>query len=920
LNRSHENIPNYYVVSSINDAGESANSNQVSGIPGPQPSTTTLVSSPAATGPYGTSVTFTAAVTTGATGTVTFRDGSTVLGTGTLSAGSATFATSALAVADHSITANYDGDTTFAGSISAPSAYLVTAKALTITGVTAPNKEYDGTGTADLTSGALAGVISGDTVTITPGTGAFASPNTGTWAVTATGFALGGANAGNYTLAAQPTVPNATITARPLVLTGTRVYDGTDLVAAAGLTISNKVGADDLTLTGAVSLTGKDAGSHGFSSGSVAPVLVGNAATGNTGAIAAASFTVNVVSPVIGNTLIAVMTTRGYSANRVSSISQTGVTWTKALGAEGINTNATSGSTTEIWIGSNIIAGAGTVATINFPAATTLRAAAVIAEYSGLLAVSPLDKTAGSSGNNTTASTGTTAATTQTNELWIGGIGLRDSTYTLGTPTNAFAQVTSANSTSTTTNTNAKAYFLEKIVATTATAGTSGTITSSRWSGAIATFKAASLMNLTLSGTAAANYTLTGLTGSVTITPKALTLTATPAVTAKTYNGLTAATLTGPALLVPESPGTGTPSDGTPYAGDTVAVTLSGAFDTKDAAAGKAVTSTSTLGGANAGNYTLTQPVGVTGAILPADLTITADDQSKTYGQTLAFGSGATQFTSSGLLDGEMIGSVTMTCGGGDAAAAVASYPIMPSAATGGTFSVDNYSISYASGTLTLNKASQTITFGPLADRTHGDAPFWLTATTDSGLAVSYSSSDPTVAGVSGNTVTILKAGATTLTASQAGDDNHHAATPVGQTLNVNPAQTPFEAWAAAPAQGLTAGVDDGPLDDPDHDGFSNLMEFVLGGAPMGSSQAIRPKLTQVAGHWVFAYDRSHLSKASTTQVVEYGSDLTGWTPLTIPADSSGIVTITPGPSSDHVEVSIPPQGANGFARLKVSQ
>ncbi len=69
----------------------------------------------------------------------------------------------------------------------------------------------------------------------------------------------------------------------------------------------------------------------------------------------------------------------------------------------------------------------------------------------------------------------------------------------------------------------------------------------------------------------------------------------------------------------------------------------------------------------------------------------------------------------------------------------------------------------------------------------------------------------------------------------------------------------------------------------------------------------------------MFSYDRSHLAKSSTTQVVEYGSDLTGWTPLTIPADSAGAVTITPGASSDHVEVSVPPQGANGFVRLKVS-
>jgi hypothetical protein len=87
----------------------------------------------------------------------------------------------------------------------------------------------------------------------------------------------------------------------------------------------------------------------------------------------------------------------------------------------------------------------------------------------------------------------------------------------------------------------------------------------------------------------------------------------------------------------------------------------------------------------------------------------------------------------------------------------------------------------------------------------------------------------------------------------------------------------------------------------------------------MLSSQAILPKLTPVGGNWVFSYHRSQLSKTTTTQVLEYGNGLTGWTPLTIPADSAGAVTITPGASSDHVEVTVPPQGGNGFARLKIA-
>jgi len=60
---------------------------------------------------YGGSVTFTATMTpVGASGTVTFKDGGTTLGTGTLGSGTATYSTSSLSVSSHSITAVYGGD------------------------------------------------------------------------------------------------------------------------------------------------------------------------------------------------------------------------------------------------------------------------------------------------------------------------------------------------------------------------------------------------------------------------------------------------------------------------------------------------------------------------------------------------------------------------------------------------------------------------------------------------------------------------------------------------------------------------------------------------------------------------------------------------------------------------------------------
>src|SRR5690606_128927 len=76
-------------------------------------------------------------------------------------------------------------------------------------------------------------------------------------------------------------------------------------------------------------------------------------------------------------------------------------------------------------------------------------------------------------------------------------------------------------------------------------------------------------------------------------------------------------------------------------------------------------------------------------------------------------------------------------------------------------------------------KATQTITFAGLTSKTYGDANFDLGATSTSNLPVTYTVADPTVVSISGNTVTILKAGSTRITASQAGDSAYEAATAV---------------------------------------------------------------------------------------------------------------------------------------------
>jgi hypothetical protein len=91
-----------------------------------------------------------------------------------------------------------------------------------------------------------------------------------------------------------------------------------------------------------------------------------------------------------------------------------------------------------------------------------------------------------------------------------------------------------------------------------------------------------------------------------------------------------------------------------------------------------------------------------------------------------------------------------------------------------------------ADQTFTTQYAPQTISFGVLDNKTYGDAPYDLAATSTSGLPVSYSSDNTAVATVSGTTVTIVGAGTANIRATQEGNASYGAATPVSQILTVN--------------------------------------------------------------------------------------------------------------------------------------
>src|SRR5205823_125831 len=100
---------------------------------------------------------------------------------------------------------------------------VISAVGLTVNGVMANNKVYDGTIVATLTTGAASVTpLGSDMVTLSSvgATGAFADPNVGMGKpVTVMGFTIGAADAGNYTLT-QPAGLTADITAASLVVNG----------------------------------------------------------------------------------------------------------------------------------------------------------------------------------------------------------------------------------------------------------------------------------------------------------------------------------------------------------------------------------------------------------------------------------------------------------------------------------------------------------------------------------------------------------------------------------------------------------------------------------------------------------------------------------------------------------------------------
>ncbi|MBT8557365.1 hypothetical protein G6712_00005, partial [Polynucleobacter paneuropaeus] len=454
----------------------------------------------------------------------------------------------------------------------------ITAKVLTVTGTTVTNKTYDGTNVATVTGGSLVGVVSGETVTLTPA-GSFSQSNVGTGLAVTIADTLGGASS-NYTLT-QPTGLTANITPKALTVSSAsaanKTYDATNAATLSG-TLSGVVSADSanvilvqagsfsqsnvgtgLTVTAADSLTGSAAGNYTLTQ-----------PTGLTANITAKTLT------VAGTTVAS----KTYDGTNTASFS--GGTLNGLVSADAINVTLTqAGSFSQSNIGNNLVV----------TAADTLSGAAAgnytLTQPTGLTA-------------NITAKVLTVTGTTVTNKTYDG--------------TNV-ATVTGGS-------------LVGVVSGETVTLTQAGSFSQSNVGTGLAVTIADTL------GGASSNYTLTQPTGlTANITPKALTVTINTQT--KVYDATDTALLTaGTATNSGSYTLTGFVAGQGAYITQTNA-TYNSANVSGASSVNASLTSANytAIGSTNLSNYSL--PVSITGlgSITPASLTMTAAAASKFQGQ-----------------------------------------------------------------------------------------------------------------------------------------------------------------------------------------------------------------------------------------------------------------------------------------------
>ena len=198
-------------------------------------------------------------------------------------------------------------------------------------------------------------------------------------------------------------------------------------------------------------------------------------------------------------------------------------------------------------------------------------------------------------------------------------------------------------------------------------------------------------------GSGLGNYKINYFAGTLTINPANLLVTANSFV--KTY---------GQTLVLPSTAFT---TKGLLLSDSVASITLTsaGATATATVAGSPYAVVPSLAVGSGLGNYSITYSNG-TLQVNPALLTLTANNEVKTYGQSLSFT--GTEFMAAPLLNGDTLGTITLTSAGTPPTAPVSGspYAIVPTPGSATGAAATNYTITYVNGYFTVKPAPLTIT------------------------------------------------------------------------------------------------------------------------------------------------------------------------------------------------------------------
>lgn len=494
------------------------------------------------------------------------------------------------------LASNYNALATSGSSIS------VTAKALTMSGVTASDKVYDGSTTATLnTSGVIfSGLIGGDAVSLGgSGVGTFANKNAGTnKAVTVSGYTLSGADAGNY-LISQPTGLSASISKANLSVGGIaaqgKTYDGLTSATLSGTASVTAIGSDVVSLggTGVGVFIDKNAGVNKVVN--VSGYTLSGSDAGN----------YNLVQPTGLSATIskANLTVSGLTANNKTYDGTTAATLsgTASVTALGSDTVSVTGTGTASFADKNVGTGKG-------------------------VTVSGYTLAGTDAGNYNLVSPGGLSANISKANLTVAGVSAQSRTYD-GTTAATLGGTATVSA------------FGSDVVSV------GGTVSASFADKNVGSNKAVLVSGYTLTGADAGNYNVVQPSGLNATISKADLAVAGLSVANKIYDGTTAAALTGTGSV-------------TALGSDVVTLSGSGAasFANKNVGTGKSIViSGYTLGGTDGGNYNLVAPSNLTANITPLQITVTGIvANNKTYDGTVA----ATGNTSGVSLAGKLAGDV----------------------------------------------------------------------------------------------------------------------------------------------------------------------------------------------------------------------------------------------------------------------